>query len=121
MTNDILKETRSTSLTGRFIILSEPWDPRMSLWVYPPEIVDVIEGTSLLKIRNIAWSLDHATWINDSCVTIELRKYPGNHVPTSVIATIDCIRCCAKITGGVEIPLEKFERALENSISLRPM
>jgi hypothetical protein len=76
-------ETRFTSPSGRFLIYVNAWEARLSLWIETPEIYDTIANETLLRLRNSNWSLDQAAWQTENIVTMTVRKYPGDHTPSS--------------------------------------
>jgi hypothetical protein len=106
-------EAKSTSPSGRYVITVEPWEPRMSLWVETPELVDTRTGRTLIGFRNTNWSLDAAEWQSDTVVKMTLRKYPGDHEPPQFEATVDCEKGTATIGGVAVANLADLEAALE--------
>ena len=75
---------------GRFRVVVEPWEARMSLWVECPIIESARNGEVLFRFPNHLWSLDQAEWLNDARVLLGLRKYPGNHLPPTLWVEVDC-------------------------------
>lgn len=91
----------------------------MSLWIETPTLLDKTTGQMLLSFKDTNWSLDAARWLSDSTVELTLRKYPGNHLPVNVTATIDCANRTAKL-GPKEIQsLAEVESGLENALTWR--
>jgi hypothetical protein len=111
--------TDSESPTGRFRIAISAWEARMSLWIETPTVLDKATGETLLSFKDSNWSLDSARWLSDSVVELTLRKYPGNHLPTNVIATLDCANRNAKIGETVVKSLAEVEPALERALTWR--
>jgi hypothetical protein len=58
--------------------------------VESPTLVDTETGATLLNFADENWSLDRAEWTSDAQVRLSLRKYPSDHLPTQLVATIDC-------------------------------
>jgi len=107
------------SPTGRFLTVISPWEARMSLWIETPTLRDTTTGETLLSFRDSNWSLDSARWLSDSIVELTLRKYPGNHLPVDIVATLDCASRTAKV-GSMELQsLLEVESALEESLTWR--
>lgn len=91
----------------------------MSLWIETPTLLDKMTGTTLLSFRDSHWSLDAARWVSDSIVELTLRKYPGNHLPAQVVATVDCVNRNARVGQGEATSLEEVEGALESALTWR--
>jgi hypothetical protein len=106
----------STSPSGRFEITISAWEARMSLWIETPTLRDTATGETLLSFEDGNWSLDAADWRSGSVVALDLRKYPGNHRPSSVVATVDCVARMAEVAGET-VPLNRLEGALEKSLT----
>ncbi len=91
----------------------------MSLWIETPAVLDKTTGETLLSFKDSNWSLDAARWLSDSVVEFTLRKYPGNHLPVNVIATLDCANKTARV-GETELgSLAEVELALERALTWR--
>lgn len=91
----------------------------MSLWIETPTVLDKTTGETLLSFKDGNWSLDAARWLSDSIVELTLRKYPGNHLPVNIIATLDCANRTARI-GEKEVQfLAEVESALDNALTWR--
>jgi hypothetical protein len=106
----------STSPSGRFEITISAWEARMSLWIEVPTIHDRVAGKELLTFEDPHWSLDSTEWRSDSVVALTMRKYPGNHRPVDIVATVDCLGATADI-GGTTVPLEQLERSLDSALT----
>jgi hypothetical protein len=106
-------EIKSRSPDDRFQVLVAVWEARNSLWVESPTLYDTETKTTLLKFTDDNWSLDSAEWISSSQVRLTLRKYPGDHRPTQLVATIDCTVRTAKVEQLLPVPLENLEELLE--------
>ena len=111
-------EIQSISPSGHFQVLSEPWEPRMSLWVYPPQIVDTRTEELLFKVSDQNWSMEHAQWETEETVRLGMRKYPGDRRPNGLVITINCTRRTAEIEGR-SFPLSHAESELEAALGLR--
>jgi hypothetical protein len=111
--------TDSETPSGRFRITISAWEARMSLWIETPTLLDKMTGTTLLSFRDSNWSLDAARWLTDSIVELTLRKYPGNHLPPQLVATVDCVNRCARVGNLEATPLEEVEAALERALTWR--
>ncbi len=85
----------------------------MSLWIESFALVEAATGSTLFAPRDSNWSLDGAEWPGDAVVTMRLRKYPGDHVPSSFDVKLDCDARTAEVEGGEAVPLGKLEDALE--------
>lgn len=109
-------ELQSTSPSGRYKVFADPWEPRMSLWVYPPEIVDAETQDLVLKFVNPNWSMDSAKWESETIVRLGLRKYPSDRNGISV--RVDCASRCGEV-GDSRFPLSEFEEALEDALNSR--
>jgi hypothetical protein len=111
--------TDTESPSGQYRIAISAWEARMSCWIETPSLFDKMTGEKLLAFQDSNWSLDAARWLSDTVVEFTLRKYPGNHLPVNVIATLDCANRTAKI-GQTEIPLlAEVEAALERALTWR--
>lgn len=104
------------SPTGRFVISISAWEVRMSLWIETPLLHDRSRDRHLLVLEDPHWSLNSAVWISESIVMLKLRKYPGNHSPPEISATIDCIAGTAEVDGKRVDSLELVERALDEAL-----
>jgi len=109
-------ELQSTSPSGRYKVLASPWELRMSLWVYPPEIVDAEAQDLILKFVDPNWSMDFAKWESDTIVHLGLRKYPGDRLPSGTSVQIDCASRIGVI-GKSRFPLSEMEGALEAALN----
>lgn len=109
-------ELQSSSPSGRFKVFADPWEPRMSLWVYPPEIIDAETQDRILKFADPNWSLEFAEWESESIVRLLLSKYPGDRLPRGIPVQIDCALRCAVI-GDSRFQLCEIEAVLESALS----
>jgi hypothetical protein len=91
----------------------------MSLWIETPTLLDKSTGETLLAFKDSNWSLDAAHWLSDSTVKLTLRKFPGNHLPVNIIATLDCARRTARIGEKEFQSLAEVETALDNALTWR--
>jgi hypothetical protein len=108
------REIKSISPNSRFQVFVEVWEARNSLWVESPMLYDAESETTLLKFTDDNWSLDSAEWTSNSQVQFTLRKYPGNHTPTQLVATVDCNSQTARVDQLLPVPLENLEELLEH-------
>jgi hypothetical protein len=113
MTPDVL----STSPDGRYQVITKPWDPRMSLWLYPPEIFDLKTKEVVFKVRDIAWSLNKSEWESNSIIRISLSNYPYIPPELGIIIRINCAYKTAKIGDDSEIELQVLHDALERTLA----
>jgi hypothetical protein len=113
-------ELNSTSPTGQYEIRIRPYEPRMSLWVYPPHIYDVVAKKVLFYFKNENWSLDTSTWLSATVVTLVLRKYPGDQVRSVVEVSIDCAARSANVNGMQLSAFDQIEGLLETLLNTKP-
>jgi len=106
-------ETKYPSPDGTYLFQIYPWEARMSLWIESPELIDTRSGQSLLRFYDSNWSLDHAQWLDDSTVELSLRKYPGNHTPSSLEVVLDCRRKTASLLGAPAVAVSELESAMD--------
>ena len=85
----------------------------MSHWIESFTLVEAEGGAALFRPKDSNWSLDSAEWTSDSLVKMQLRKYPGDHKPSSFEVVIDCESQTARAHGGDSIPLRELDEALE--------
>ncbi|HEY4375114.1 MAG TPA: hypothetical protein VGN52_24545 [Burkholderiales bacterium] len=104
---------KSTSPDGRYAIHVEIFEMRMSHWVESPILSDAQSGEVLLRFANSLWSLNTTQWQDDAVVRLSLRKYPGDHTPSSFEAVIDCAARKATVQGAAVEGLTQVEAALE--------
>jgi hypothetical protein len=109
----------SDSPSGRFTITISAWEARMSLWIETPTLSDGSTNERLLVFKDSNWSLNSAEWLSDSIVVLKLRKYPGNHIPAEVTATIDCLAKTAEVNGKRVETLAQIERCLDEALTWR--
>ena len=104
---------QSVSPDGRYQLRTGFWDPRMSIWLYPPEIFDIQTQQVIFRVRDMGWTLDHSAWEADSVLSISLRKYPD--AETRLNVRINCADKTAKIGNEEEIALKALGEALEKA------
>lgn len=95
---------------GNFRIAIEMYEAFNSHWVLLPTLEDSA-GNVLLTLDR-GWSMDESKWTADSVVELTLRKYPGNHTPVDLVATIDCVARLARVGQGEMRPLNALEANL---------
>jgi hypothetical protein len=110
-------ETKYPSPDGCYYFRIYPWEARMSLWIECPDLIEAGSGQSLFRFGDSNWSLDHAEWLDYTTAELKLRKYPGNHSPSSLTATIDCVQQTASLMGAPAIPLRELESAMDAALS----
>jgi hypothetical protein len=111
--------TNNDSPSGRFQIVISAWEARMSCWIETPTLRDQTTGEILLSFKDSNWSLEATRWLSDIVVELTLRKYPGNHLPAQIVATLDCIHGNAKIGETVVRSFAEVEAALEHGLTWR--
>lgn len=82
---------------GRFHIWTSDIEVRMSHWIERPTITDTQTRQNILYFQDGHWSLDQAIWTDAHTVQLVMRKYPGNHQPVDLTATVDCLARTAKV------------------------
>jgi len=107
-------ELQSTSPSGRYKVFAEPWEARMSLWVYPPEIVDAKTQELVLKFVDPNWSMDFVEWESETVVRLGLRKYPGDR--NGITVHVDCETRRGEI-GASRVSLTELEEALDSALN----
>jgi hypothetical protein len=107
--------TQSVSPSKTFEISVSMREIFNSHWLEVPTIVDRSDGSTVWTVADDHWSLDRATWEGD-VVTMTLRKYPGNHRPADLEATVDCVAHTARL-GETPVPLAALEPALDAALA----
>ena len=105
-------EEKYLSPTGTYVFHIAAWEARMSHWIESFTLVELASGASVLRLRDSNWSLDTAEWLSESEVRMQLRKYPGNHTPSSFEVRVNCEAQTAQVNGGLPMSLNKVEPAL---------
>jgi hypothetical protein len=114
-----LKQDQRTSVvspTGRYEISFHSHEAFNSCWVDTPTLRDKQNGETLFAIQDDRWSLDELTWRSESVVSLEMRKYPGNHEPQGLEVTVDCTARQATI-GGQIVGLSELEQRMEAALT----
>ena len=106
-------ENKYPSPSGKYVFHVVAWEVRMSLWVESFTLAEAASGTPVLRLSDSNWSLDTAEWLDDSRVTMQLRKYPGDHTPSSFQVLVDCETKMAELADEPAIPLPTLEQALK--------
>lgn len=118
--NVMIKEIMSVSPGNRFEVRVEVWEARNSLWVYSPSIWDTKHECCLLLFSDKSWSADSCEWLDEVKVRLVLRKFPGNHLPPSLTADIDCVKFRANIVANTgEFMLEELEHHINKELIFR--
>ena len=107
--------TQSVSPSGAFEIRVSMREIFNSHWLEVPTIFGRPGDSIVWTVADDRWSLDRAAWSGE-CVTLTLRKYPGNHLPSDLEATIDCVARQARL-GESTVTLESLEPALEKALA----
>ncbi|MEO6285990.1 MAG: hypothetical protein ABIO93_21550 [Dyadobacter sp.] len=58
-------------------ICFDSYEMRMSHWIDQPSLIRVSDGACLFSINTDDWSAWEVRWLDESTVTLVLRKYPG--------------------------------------------
>jgi hypothetical protein len=110
--------TRHPSPDGRFDVVTEANEVRMSHWVETPALLDRQHDREIFALAS-NWSADVITWSPDSrTVTLKLRKYPGD-VP-GVTLTVDLLTMEAQFVArsGIErVPADAVDAWLTGYIT----
>lgn len=106
-------ETKYPSPTGKYHFQIAPWEARMSLWIESPALLKAKNDEVIFTFDNPNWSLDSAEWLNEEHVKMTLRRYPGDHTPSSFEVEVDCDAKQATV-GRDAIPLDALEKHLES-------
>lgn len=106
-------ENKYLSPTGKYLFQIVAFEMRMSHWVASFTLVEAASGALLLRLSDSNWSLDTAQWLDESRVTLQLRKYPGDHTPPSLTVLVDCQAKMAEVMGQPAIALPNLEQELE--------
>lgn len=110
-------EVQSISPTGRFEVRICAWEARNALWVQNPVVVDATTGEARLRFESNLWSLDKSAWQSHSTVLLRLRKYPGNHPPTSLDVIVDLDAGTSSIQSRSVVDFTKLERCMDDALS----
>lgn len=106
---------RHPSPDGRYAVVTQPWDVRMSIWIDTPHIENQIDGTIVASLHDVHWSLVDATWESPAVVVLRLRKYPGSHLPPELTVAVDCDARVATLDGR-RMPVRDLEPALDAAL-----
>ena len=90
----------------------------MSLWVFPPQVIDTQSETVIFKTEDINWSLEYSKWLSDTVVRLGLRKYPGSVRPNGIVVEIDLSKNRAIIDADLSVPIEDLGHSLESVMAL---
>jgi hypothetical protein len=104
------------SPSGRFQIELNEREVFNTCWVGTPTIIDRADRSVVLSFTDTFWSADAAAWNGDR-VTLTLRKYPGNHTPGDIQATIDCAARTAAVGDAPPTPIAGLEAALSAALT----
>lgn len=107
--------SRYPSPDGRWLVRTAAWEARMSHWIESPEIVEAASGARLLAFGDPNWSLDRARWTGPDRVELQLRRYPGNHLPPVLRVEIDCATRSATVLGRT-VALPALEGELDAAL-----
>jgi len=107
--------THSVSPSGAFEIRVAMREIFNSHWLEVPTILDRSDGSTVWTVTDDKWSLDGAVW-EGNAVKMTLRKYPGNHTPGDLEATVDCDTRTAHLDEAA-VSLAALEAGLEARLS----
>ncbi|BCM91476.1 hypothetical protein IAD21_03349 [Abditibacteriota bacterium] len=91
--------TKYPSPTGKYLFQISPWEARMSLWIESPALLKADTNQTIFTFKNSNWSLDSADWLDTERVKMSLRRYPGDHNPSSFEVELNCLTFQATIDG----------------------
>lgn len=106
----------SMSRSGRFQIDLDEREVFNTCWVGTPTIIDRADCGVVFSFADSHWSADAAAWDGDR-VTLTVRKYPGNHTPGDLRATVDCVARTGAVGDAPQAPLVELEAALEAALT----
>ncbi len=106
------------SPSGRFEFELDVREVFNSHWAATPTLVDGADRSAVFAFANDKWSCDQARWDGER-VTLWLRKYPGNHTPAGIRATIDCLEKTGAVGDGPHAPLAGLEAALDAALTFQ--
>jgi hypothetical protein len=113
----VYQEVKSVSADGRFLVRTDAWEARASLWVESPTIFSTEATEPLLQFSSELWSLDKAEWLSNETVELTVRKFPGNHKPSQIVITINCNERTATLGSSGSVALSELEGLLEKQLS----
>lgn len=109
--------TDSSSPSGRYKITFDEREVFNTCWVQVPTLVDTRTGETLLSFKDRFWSADEVEWRSDSVVVMELRKYPGNHLPSSLKMSVDCSAGSGTVEDRPPRAIAVLEQDLEAALT----
>ena len=65
------------SPNGQHTIRFDSYEMRMSHWIDQPSLIRVSDNACLFSISTDDWSAWEVRWLDESTVTLLMRKYPG--------------------------------------------
>ena len=104
------------SPTGLYAITLAEREVFNTHWLHVPSLQVAQTGETFLTLGE-QWSLDESAWQSDSIVALTLRKYPGNHTPSDLVATVDCAARTARVGEGAFAPLADLEQRLDRALT----
>ena len=111
-------EILSLSPDNRYQVQAIPWEAGNTHWLFPPQIIDTQNGSTVFGFRDRLWSADLSTWLSPTRVELKLRKYPGHLAPLGFMVIIECALRTAEYGDGTHIELARLESTLEGMIDL---
>lgn len=111
-------EILSLSPDGRYQVQATPWEAGNTQWVFPPQIIDIQNGSEVFSFMDPLWSADRSTWLSPTRVELRLCKYPGHRAPLGLTAIIECALRTAEYGDGTHIELARLESTLDGMLDL---
>lgn len=106
---------QSSSPSGSYKVLVDPWEARNSLWVYSPWIIDARTQDVILELADSNWSMDCAVWESDTTVRLDLRRFPGDRLPLGISVQVDCAHRYVVI-GDARFPITELDQMLDRTL-----
>jgi hypothetical protein len=103
------------SPNGRYKLILDATEVRMSHWVERPWVCELTSGAILLDLSNTLWHVDAFRWSEDSShLTLAMRRYPGDGPDVSLEIDLGARTCQVKTWSVTETPtLEALPEWLE--------
>lgn len=93
----------SLSPNGRYKLILDATEVRMSHWVERPWVCEVSSGRILLDLSETLWHVDEFWWSEDSTLlTLSMRRYPGDGPEIQLEIDLQTCSCRAHSWAGVE-------------------
>lgn len=101
---------------GKLQLIVDTYEASNSHWVMCPAVIETETGEFRLQLGH-PWSADSWKWTGDAVVELVVRKYPGNHEPSELVATIDLATRTARVGQSESVPLEKLVATLDAALT----